>query len=170
MDRMEQKISPPVKNTAETKQEDINKKPIGELLRRNFDMADLSEENRKTLKLFSEIEEIKTALYAQFFSNKKRDFDHHLSFISFDDLNKSNKKDLDSVAGFLRELIFLENSERSVDENEITEATEQHELAMGDILNKITDRKSYFAQYLGNTAQYVRYFGEIITKSRQKTE
>lgn len=152
----------------EEKEININEKPIGDLLREQPDMEGLHEENKRTLKLFSEIEEIKTVLYAQFFSGKKRDYDYHLSLMSFSDLSESDRKNLDNVAGIFRELIFFANSERSVSENEINETIIQHELIMNDILRKMTNKKGYFVQYLGNTAQGAYYLGDVIKKQREE--
>lgn len=147
----------------EEKEINVNEKPIGDLLREQP-----SKENKKILELFSEIEEVKTVLYARFSSGKKRDIDYHLSFISFNDLNESDRKDLGSVAEIFRELLFFADLKESVNENKIIETINRHELTMSGILEKMAGRKGYFVQYLGNTAQVAYYLGDIIKKQQEE--
>lgn len=164
MEQREKKIEPKNKEEKET---DINEKPIGDLLREQSDRSGLLKENEKILRLFSETEKIKTVLYAHFFSGKKRDSDYHLNFIALGDLSELDRKDMNNVAEIFRELLSLTSSEK-VNKNEIAEMMNRHELAMSGILERMKDRKGFFVQYLGNTAQAAYYLGDIIKRQREE--
>lgn len=160
MEQREKKIEPKNKEEKET---DINEKPIGDLLREQSNFDGLLEENRKILKLFSEIEKNKISLYAAVSPDKEiGGIDLNLGHIFFGDLSEADQEDLKNTALILRELLNLLAKIEALSEEEIIKTVVGHRTIAEDISKRTAGREDWIVGYFNNTNASICAVGERV--------